>query len=317
MRKPLREKEQIIEPKRVFPNTFKEFKDLIRKINKKFEGAIFTLAGETSETSQEFFPTGFLNLDFILGGGIPLGKIIEVFGWEGVGKSTFGLQLSKKIVEKGKAIVWIDFEHSFNLEFAKNLGIDLNYLVISQPASGEEGLEIIRTVLKESKGSIGLVVIDSLAALSSIGEMESSLEDNLIGRSASLISRGLKGLIHLAETNKAIILTINQLRETIGRGIIMKKTPGGYLLKFLASQRIEIQMTEKQEDGFMAKFKVIKNKFNIPYKEVKMKFLWDKGFSTEFSLYEVLKERKLFSGDFNFFLKELQKVGERHFLSIL
>jgi recombination protein RecA len=253
-------------------------KELIRKVNKHIQGGVITLGGEGRVSNQQFFPTGFSSLDAILGGGLAIGKVIELFGWEGVGKSTFALQMSKRMNDRGRAVLWVDFEHAFNMSYALALGVDMNKFLISQPSYGEEGLEVMRICVNDKSGEVGLIVVDSVAALGSQDELEGSLEDHYIGKSAALLARGLKGVIHNAEVNQITLLFINQLRETVGRGVVMKRTPGGYLLKFLASQRIEIAMGKKSDDGFEAKFKVIKNKFSIPYQETQLFFRWGSGF---------------------------------------
>jgi recombination protein RecA len=253
-------------------------KDLIKKINKRIEGGVISLGGEGRVLNQRFLSTGFSSLDAILGGGLAVGKVIELFGWEGVGKTTFALQMCKRVIDGGRAVLWIDFEHAINISYALSLGLDMKRFLISQPSHGEEGLEVMRICVGDRSGEVGMIVVDSVAALGSQDELEGSLEEHFIGKSAALLARGLKGVIHNAEVNQVTLLFINQLRETVGRGIIMKRTPGGYLLKFLASQRIEIVMGKKHEDGFEASFKVIKNKFSIPYQETKLFFKWGVGF---------------------------------------
>jgi recombination protein RecA len=279
-------------------------KDLLKRVNKKLDGGLFSLGlDEERRLQQEFFATGFRHLDEILGGGLPLGKVIEVFGWEGVGKSTFALQMSKRVIDMGKIVLWIDFEHALNTAYVNALNMDVNMFLVSQPASGEEGLEVIRTCIDNSK-DIGLVVIDSVAALGAQSELDASLEDKFIGQSAALLSRGLKGILHRAEVSRVMLLFINQLRETIGRGVVMKRTPGGHLLKFLASQRIEISVTKKVDDGFFAKFKVVKNKFSIPFRETEMRFFWNMGFSDMYSAFVYVKENEGYKGTFEDFQQQ-------------
>lgn len=287
----------------------------LAQIEKQFgKGSIMKL-GQEVKADVEVIPTGALTIDWALGiGGLPRGRIIEIFGPEASGKTTLTLSAIKEIQKKGGVAAFIDAEHAFDSTYAKIIGVNLDDLLISQPDTGEQALEIAETLVRSN--AVDLVVIDSVAALTPRAEIEGDMGDSHMGLQARLMSQALRKLTAAISKSRTCVIFINQIREKIG---VMfgspETTPGGRALKFYASVRIDVRKiaTLKVNDnvvGNRVRAKIVKNKIAPPFKEAEFEIHHNEGISKSISIFDAAVNLNLIEKSGAWFSFQNEKIGQ-------
>lgn len=285
------------------------------QIEKQFgKGAVMKL-GENAHMNVEFIPTGSLSLDIALGiGGVPRGRIVEVFGPESSGKTTVALHMIAEAQKAGGDAAFIDAEHALDPKYAKKLGVDIDNLIVSQPDTGEQALEIVEALVRS--GAIDIIVIDSVAALVPKAEIDGEMGDSHIGLQARLMSQALRKLAGIISKSRTTTIFINQLREKVG---VMfgspEVTPGGRALKFYSSVRLDVRRIESLKQGNevvgnRTRVKVVKNKIAPPFKEAEFDIVYGEGISREGGVLDIAVNMEIVNKSGAWFSYNGQRIGQ-------
>ena len=287
----------------------------LKIIEKQYgKGAIMRL-GDEPDRKVESTSTGSIALDIALGvGGYPKGRIIEIYGPESSGKTTLALHAIAQVQEKGGNVAFIDAEHALDAQYAKKLGVDIDNLLLSQPDTGEQALEIAEALVRS--GSVDTIVIDSVAALVPEAEINGDMGASHVGLQARLMSQAMRKLSGVISKTNTTAIFINQIREKVG---IMfgnpETTPGGRALKFYSSVRLEIRRSETIKDGTeivgnKARIKVVKNKVSPPFKVVQVDIIYGQGISQEGELLDLSVQLNLIQKSGAWFSHNGEKIGQ-------
>ena len=293
-----------------------KLQNAIKEIEKNYgKGSVMVLGEKNNDASVEAIPSGSISLDAALGiGGYPKGRIIEIYGPESGGKTTLALEAIASCQKNGGFAAFIDAEHALDPKYAQALGVDFESLILSQPDSGEQALEITDTLARS--GAIDMIVVDSVAALVPEAEIRGEMGDQLVGAQARLMSQAMRKLTSGLSQNKCTCIFINQIREKVG---VMfgnpETTPGGRALKFFASVRIEIRRGDQIKDGqnisgSFAKIKIVKNKVSAPFKSCEIEIVFGEGISQTGELVDLGAELGILTKSGAWYSYNSEKIGQ-------
>lgn len=287
----------------------------IKQIEKKYGAGAVMRLGQSSSLNVDAIPTGSMTLDMALGiGGMPRGRIVEIYGPESSGKTTVALSVIAQAQKRGGEVAFIDVEHALDPNYSKALGVDIDNLLVSQPDSGEQALEIAELLIRS--GSIDVIVLDSIAAMTTRAEIEGDMGDLHVGQLARLMSQAMRKLTAAISKSNCVAIFINQIREKIG---VMygnpETTPGGRALKFYASVRIEVRKGEPiKENGMIigaeTKCKVVKNKVAPPFKEARFDMMYGQGISRTGEVLDIATELEIIKKGGSWFSYKDRKLGQ-------
>ena len=279
------------------------------------KGSVMKLGDSSSNMVVEAVPTGSLGLDIALGvGGVPKGRIVEIYGPESSGKTTVALHMVAEVQKRGGIAGFIDAEHALDPVYAKNIGVDIDNLYISQPDNGEQALEITETMVRS--GAVDIVIVDSVAALVPKAEIEGDMGDSHVGLHARLMSQALRKLTAAISRSNCVVIFINQLREKVG---VMfgnpETTTGGRALKFYSSVRMDVRRTETLKQGGEmvgnhVRVKIVKNKIAPPFKEAEFDIMFGKGISREGDILDLATKIDLVNKSGAWYAYNGEKIGQ-------